>query len=43
MRMVLGKLKERWIVQNLVIELVADLLMLSSGIVIGYYLKTLMF
>ncbi|QCT01470.1 hypothetical protein E6C60_0749 [Paenibacillus algicola] len=43
MKMVVGKLKARRFVQNLVAEVVADLLMLSSGIVIGYHLKTLMF
>lgn len=42
MRLMLNKIQERRFVQNLVIELVADLLMLSMGIVIGYYLKTLM-
>ncbi|WP_275975557.1 hypothetical protein [Paenibacillus polymyxa] len=42
MKNVYGRLKERKFVQNIVIEIVADLTMLSAGIIIGYYFKTMM-
>ncbi|WP_268893527.1 hypothetical protein [Paenibacillus xylanilyticus] len=42
MKIVLGRLKERQFVQSIVIEIVADLTMLSTGIIIGYYFKTMM-
>lgn len=43
MRAIMDKIKERRFVQNVVIEVVADLLMLIAGIVIGYYFKTMLF
>lgn len=43
MKIKLGIMKERRVFQNIVIEIVADLTMLTMGIVIGYYFKTLMF
>lgn len=43
MRAMVNKFKERKFMQNVVIEVVADLLMLIMGIVIGYYFKTMLF
>ncbi|WCF11760.1 hypothetical protein NDS46_30925 (plasmid) [Paenibacillus thiaminolyticus] len=43
MRAFIGKFKERRFMQNLIIEVVADLLMLIMGIIIGYYFKTMLF
>ncbi|WP_281366016.1 hypothetical protein [Paenibacillus xylanilyticus] len=42
MKFVLGRLKERQFIQNIVIMVVADLTMLSAGVIIGYYFKTMM-
>ncbi|WDH83352.1 hypothetical protein [Paenibacillus urinalis] len=42
MKFVLGRLKERQFIQNTVIMAVADLTMLSAGVIIGYYFKTMM-
>ncbi|MGG1940397.1 hypothetical protein ABFY57_11975 [Paenibacillus polymyxa] len=42
MKNVYERSKERKFVQNIVIEIVADLTMLSAGIIIGYYFKTMM-
>lgn len=41
MKILFGRLKERQFVQNIVIEVVADLTMLSVGIIFGYYFKTM--
>ncbi|WP_283163818.1 hypothetical protein [Paenibacillus sp. 7516] len=42
MKFVLGRLKEQQFIQNIVIMVVADLTMLSAGVIIGYYFKTMM-
>ena len=41
-KMLFERLKERQFAQNIAIEIVADLSMLSAGIIIGYYFKTMM-
>lgn len=43
MNTMLNRLKERRFFQNLVIEIIANLLMLASGVIIGYFFKTIMF
>lgn len=39
----LAKFKTKSFVQNLLIEVVADLLMLAMGLIIGYYFKVTFF
>ncbi|MFF2531550.1 hypothetical protein ACFVS2_21820 [Brevibacillus sp. NPDC058079] len=43
MRGLLVKFKQKNFVQNIVIEVVADLLMLAMGIIVAYYIKTMLF
>ncbi len=39
----LNKFTQKRFVQNLIIEIIADLVMLIGGLVIGYYLRTMLF
>lgn len=39
----LNKFTEKQFVQNIIIEVCADLLMLAMGVIIGYYFKTMLF
>ncbi|MCC0566259.1 hypothetical protein [Brevibacillus borstelensis] len=39
----LNKLTEKQFVQNIIIEVVADLIMVAVGIILAYYVKTKMF
>ncbi len=43
MNALINKFRERRFIQNLMIELIADLVMLIGGLVIGYYLRTMLF
>ncbi|MDN4095602.1 hypothetical protein QYF48_22710 [Brevibacillus agri] len=43
MKALVAKLKSKQVVQNILIETTADLLMVAMGIVIAYYIKTMMF
>lgn len=43
MKTLVANLKSKRFVQNLIMEVTADLLMLCIGVVIGYYFKTMMF
>ncbi|MGO4268882.1 hypothetical protein AB4Z22_03390 [Paenibacillus sp. TAF58] len=38
-----AKLSDKQFVQNIVIEVVADSIMLVCGLVVGYYIRTLLF
>ncbi|MED1646017.1 hypothetical protein P4U99_22985 [Brevibacillus agri] len=39
----LNKLTEKQVVQNIIIEVVADLIMVAVGIVLAYYIKVQVF
>ncbi|WPS85458.1 hypothetical protein SMD22_02165 (plasmid) [Brevibacillus halotolerans] len=43
MRELLAKFKKKQFVQNIIIEVVADLLMIAIGIVVAYYIKKMLF
>jgi hypothetical protein len=43
MKQFMGKFKEKQYVQNILIEVVADFLMVAMGIIIAYYIKTMLF
>ncbi|MBP1308741.1 MULTISPECIES: hypothetical protein [Paenibacillus] len=43
MKQFMIKCKEKTFVQNILIEVVADLLMIGMGIIIAYYIKTMLF
>lgn len=43
MNNLIQKFKDKNFVQDILIEIVADLIMLIMGIIIGYYLKSLLF
>ncbi|WP_285850498.1 hypothetical protein [Brevibacillus borstelensis] len=43
MKILVAKLKSKQVVQNMIIEVTADLLMLAIGIVTAYYIKSMMF
>lgn len=43
MDILVKKFRERRFIQNLIIEMIANLVMLIGGLVIGYYLRTMLF
>jgi hypothetical protein len=43
MKELMAKFKKKQFVQNIIIEVVADLLMVAMGIILAYYVKTMLF